>query len=249
MDAEAARAAAAALIGLLGGGTFGIVLHEAGHAGAAWLLGLEPRLVIVGHGKIVLRYRIGRLWFVMRAVPLYGIAARLPDPEGRAAAQALVVAAGPLASLALLAVIVVVLRVRYADASIEEIEALIGVGSAAFGQFSASLFPMTARFAGRRRPSDELKLWRIARHGETDGFRARYTKLVHPGLAADDELPAPSRRAPEMLYQLGRPDLQDEWARADAAAVLTGLLGGDELNAHERRFLIDRLGLGAYYPA
>ena len=97
-----------------------------GNAGAAWLVGLEPRLVTVGHGKIVLRYRIGRFWFVMRALPLYGFAARLPDPAGRAAAQAFVVAAGPLASLALLAVIVAVLRVRYADASIEEIEALIG---------------------------------------------------------------------------------------------------------------------------
>ena len=108
---------------------------------------------------------------------------------------------------------------------------------------------MTSRFGGRRRPSDGLKLWRIARRGDTDGFRAHYARLVHPGLSADDALPASSRHAPEMLYQLGRSDLQDEWARADAAAVLTRLLGGDELNAYERRFLIDRLGLGAYYAA
>lgn len=249
MDAEAARAAAAAIVGLLVGGTFGIALHEAGHAGAAWLVGFEPRLITIGHGKILLRFRLGRLWIVMRALPLYGIAARLPDPAGRAGAQAFVAAGGPLASLAFLAVIVAVLRVRFHDASIEEIEALIGVGGAGFGQASASLFPMTSRFAGRRRPTDGLKLWRIARRGEIDNFRARYAKLVHPNLAAVDIVPNPSIQAPEMLYQLGRSDLKDEWAQADFAAVLTGLLDGDKLNAQERRFLIDRLGLGAFYAA
>jgi hypothetical protein len=82
--------------------TFSIAIHEAGHAIAACMVGLRVAQVEVGVGRRVARWRWRETTIVVHALPFGGftrpISVRVPESRWRYAAC---VAAGPLATLAI----------------------------------------------------------------------------------------------------------------------------------------------------
>src|SRR5580692_9259064 len=48
----------------------GVIAHEFGHAGVGWLVGMPPRLIRIGEGPPLLRFRLGSALFDMRRWPI-----------------------------------------------------------------------------------------------------------------------------------------------------------------------------------
>jgi hypothetical protein len=84
-----------------------LVLHESGHAVVAVLLGWRVRRVVIGMGRVVARFRVGRTRVEIRLAPVEGF--MVPVPTNLRAPQlknALIYFAGPGVELLLLVVVV-----------------------------------------------------------------------------------------------------------------------------------------------
>lgn len=90
-----------------------LVLHEFGHAAMAWLLGWRVRRIVLGIGKLLAFWRIGRTPVELRLVLTTGY--MIPQPRRLRWPQlesALIYFAGPGAELLLVAVIAAVVGIE-----------------------------------------------------------------------------------------------------------------------------------------
>lgn len=86
-----------------------LVLHEAGHALAARLLGWRVREIVIGFGRTLWQRRIGETCVKVKLAPVEGYVLPAPIERGRLRLKsALIYAAGPGAEILLLAVLVAV---------------------------------------------------------------------------------------------------------------------------------------------
>lgn len=80
-----------------------LVLHELGHALAARLVGWHVTEVVIGFGRELLRFRVGKTRVRIRALPVEGYVVPSPDStEGARLKQAFIYFCGPLTELLVL---------------------------------------------------------------------------------------------------------------------------------------------------
>lgn len=100
-----------------------LVLHEAGHAIAARLLGWRVREIVIGFGRELWRWKLGETRVVIKLAPIEGYV--LPAPtsaQHMRLKSALIYAAGPGAELLLLAAMLLVLGKDYVFGSAGSVE-------------------------------------------------------------------------------------------------------------------------------
>jgi hypothetical protein len=215
----------------------GVILHEAGHAIAARLVGLDLRLVAIGHGPALLHVKRLGVTFVLRSVPLSGFVAIAVRPGMSRYRFAIMIASGPGANLVLLIVTIVLDRMApYYDA------VLMPAGFAQLLLLLLTLTPFKSKARGRVRPSDGLQLWRQLVRKPPDVFTTQYATLMTLVFPTDRPAPHPSPAACELVYQVLRSDrMIDAWAMRDAVASVRTLLGPWQLNMAERAVALDFL--------
>lgn len=86
-----------------------LVLHEAGHAVVARLLGWRVREMVIGFGRDLWQWQIGETRIKIKLAPIEGYVLPAPrEPENIRLKSALIYAAGPGAELLLLAIMLIV---------------------------------------------------------------------------------------------------------------------------------------------
>jgi hypothetical protein len=239
LDLDAVWLGAAILLLHAAGYALGIVLHEFGHAGMAWLLGFHPRMIRVGVGPLLLRLKLGAAWFEVRPWPLSGRVTCLPRPAGRPLAVTAYLLAGIIAN----AIVLIAMSAIWI-ASDELPFWALAIGGAQFALILTSVIPVVWKWRGTDQPSDMYKIWRLLRHPESDAVSEGRAALMRGILPAGTALPPPSPDSPEIMYQLTRRDLRtDPWVRRDASAVLQRVLLRGRLPPAERALVLDRLAL------
>jgi tetratricopeptide (TPR) repeat protein len=137
--------------------------HEAGHALAAWLLGLRIYRVCIGRGPPLFAWRVRRTLVEVKAVPVAG-AVYVGFPDGRCfrLKHFLLFLAGPLANAVLLALALMWLPPREVirQASVLPSTLLPGLCFVAGNVFLllVSLVPCTVTLEGVKMPTDGLAL-------------------------------------------------------------------------------------------
>jgi membrane-associated protease RseP (regulator of RpoE activity) len=87
-----------------------LVLHEAGHAVVAWLLGWRVGRIVIGMGKPISRFPLGRTRVEIRIAPVEGFVTPVPLNLKRIRVKsALIYFAGPGSELLVLLVVVLLL--------------------------------------------------------------------------------------------------------------------------------------------
>ncbi len=191
------------------GTMIGVAAHEIGHAIVAQAVGLEPRLLRIGVGPILLRFRLGRTWVTMRAFPTSGRVTILPRPPGARAAFALFLLGGVSANAALFALLVA------CTMSVSAPWWMPPMAAAQIMLVAIALLPLPQWLYGRK----------------SDGYQLLALALRRATQPAGPLTPT----AREIGYQTTRPDRIDErWARRDAVAVLRDLLEQHRLEPGER---------------
>ncbi len=217
-------------LGVLVSAVAGVCLHEAGHALAGQWVGLAARLIQIGTGPTLARWRIGRLVIVLHAWPLTGSVASLLRPGAGPRAYAIRIAGGPAANALLfgLAAAALAMRPDWDDALFP---VLVIQGPLAL----LNLLPFRLRRKGQLRYSDGMQLLRCAR-GEFDhAFETSYQAAIAPVYPPGLPLPPPSPDAPELLFHVLRPDRWwDTWARNDAQEEVAMLVGTKRLTPPEQ---------------
>ena len=86
-----------------------LILHEAGHAVVAKLLGWRVREMVIGFGRDLWQWQIGETRIKIKLAPIEGYVLPAPmEPEHIRLKSALIYAAGPGAELLLLAIMLIV---------------------------------------------------------------------------------------------------------------------------------------------
>ncbi len=211
----------------------GTIVHEFGHALAGWVVGREPRLVSVGRGPILLRFRCLGAWIVLRALPISGFAQSLVRPGMTPLETALVFAGGPLANLILLAPALVALAAAGFSPEASLFYSPWLVAQAVI--LASTLFPREKAHKDYRSVSDGLKLYRIWKDRDAFSFERLHAGLVGRRVPEGTSMPPASPAFPELAFQLARRDRkQDRWAQRDAEASMRRILARDDLPDAER---------------
>jgi hypothetical protein len=219
-----------------------VIAHEFGHAGVGWLVGLPPRLIRIGEGPPLLRFRLGSALFDMRRWPHYGYVAYLPPPAGRTCARILRLSGGIMVNALLLAATLVLWN--HSSGFDDKAFWAISIGNAQFSLIAASIIPSALKWRGRRQPSDMWWILRLMRRRETNTLEELYAAQMRLVLPAGATVPPPSADAPEIIYYVNRPDrLTDPWARRDASAGLQNVLARGLLSEPERVVVLQNLAL------
>jgi hypothetical protein len=156
-----------------------LVLHEGGHALAAYLLGWYVGQVVIGMGKTIARFRVGTANVEVRIIPVEGFVGcvptriRFPRLE-----SALIYFAGPGVELLLaLAILLLVGPERLLSRS-EEYWLIIcqSLAVAATSQAILNLMPFAVRTSGRPLYSDGLGIilsfiWPISQYEQMIGLK------------------------------------------------------------------------------
>lgn len=136
-----------------------LVLHEAGHWGAAWLAGVPVNEVRIGEGRIVGRFRLGPTAVRLGLRPRSGLVLFGAAPS-RAALLA-ILAAGPLAEFAFGAGLVLALFAGMLD---RDLAPLVFLALALIGlSLVRNLVPRQISVAGEAVPNDGLRLLALLR--------------------------------------------------------------------------------------
>ncbi len=136
-----------------------LVLHEAGHAIVAGLLGWRVRGVVIGFGRVVGTFSVRGVPVQFRMIPLGGFALPAPrDLKSPRLKMALIYLAGPGAELLLLAVLIAILGpalflTRSADLRILAVQAL--AVAVLYGVIT-NLIPVTVQCGNGRAASDGM---------------------------------------------------------------------------------------------
>ena len=212
----------------------GVIAHEAGHALAAWLLRLSPKLISIGIGPVLLRARLGKAWLVMRLVPLSGFVAILPLMRERRLASAMLFLAGAGSNAVSFILLAAAFHVWPEQGGVFWFLAL----AQAFFVFFP-LIPFRATVSGLSCGTDGLRLLRLLSRSRPDVFAEAHSELLRLVIPEGTRLPPPSANFPEIAYQISRPDRSSEaWARRDAAEVLRGMLSRNDLPTAERALVL-----------
>ena len=193
------------MLGMMVGLLVGLVLHEAGHAGVAWLMGLRVWRVVIGSGRRIAKACWWGLGLEVRRLPTVGVVVIEPS-TGRFAALrfGLAVAAGPAVNLIL--VVVAVWRLNGGGDSVPSPNLVGFIGFFAGANtwlLGVSLWPRLYGGALAGLPSDGLQLWRLLRDAGGE-----HRALAPSGVAAT--------RVHEMLW---RDDFEGALAAVAAAPM------------------------------
>jgi hypothetical protein len=220
----------------------GMIAHEFGHAGMAWLVGLSPRLIRIGEGPMLVRFRMGRALFDMRRWPLYGYVAYLPAPRGRIWARILRLSGGFLVNALILAAMFVLWS--YSDGLDDRAFWAISIGNAQLSLIASAVIPFSRKWRGQTQVSDMLSILRLLRHPQTGTLDELYAAQMRRVLPAGALVPAPSADAPEIIYYVTRRDrLSDPWGRRDVSAGLREVLARGTPSEPERALILQNLAL------
>jgi len=145
---------------LLAGQFIGVLLHELGHIGTAWLSGWRPLIIKVGAGRVWWSFTVRDLEFRFAAWPFSGLAQAYADsPSYYRTKRFFFSIAGPLVTTGLLLMI-------WRLSSLPQIAAVEGVipALAWFALLQASMllgsiFPHMAKIDGLVFPNDSLQAW------------------------------------------------------------------------------------------
>ncbi len=207
----------------------GLAVHEAGHALAGYWVGLPPRLVQIGSGPTLLRRRIFGATVVVSLFPSSGYAIALASPSMTPQSRAVVTAGGSAANLLLLGLALSAYAI-WPDADIVFIPLIL----TQIGFCVSSVVPFKFFAGGRWRRSDGLQFVNFMR-GKLVSFDAGYRAAIAPVFPKDIPLDPPSSDAPELLFNLQRPDrLNSQFARRDAVEGVARLLDAGRLTPPER---------------
>lgn len=208
----------------------GVWVHEAGHALAAWSVGLQPRIITLGRGDVFRRLRLFGAWLVIRRVPWAGSVLALPTFADQRSARAVFICGGVLGNFVLL--------LALAGASLEWPVASPALGVAAFWQAFIILITLLPIHSGSQ-PSDGLLL--LSLRGPQPDPRSILHDMARQVIPSHAEPPAPMLRqdVAEALHQLFRPDRSsDPWDAQNAATALQALLRRDALPIPERILIL-----------
>ncbi len=194
------------------------LIHEAGHAFAARLMGQVVSQARIGCGPVRHKLRAGEVTFEIRAYPWMGGLVRFFDPKGTThrGAKAFIIAAGPLANL-LAAVISFTLS--YLCQDVEAIAAIF-LGFGFFNALGTVFNLIPSRFGDNETvPSDGRQLLNLFKRGEPPNPRllqiGRIINYSHMGRYAEavataqenQEWHSPSSKlilAAQILHDLSR---------------------------------------------
>ena len=209
----------------------GIVVHEAGHALAGMSVGLQPRLITLGSGRILARVRLGRAWLVLRGVFFSGSVECLPAASNRRWAVAVMLIGGLLGNVLL------VLLLAAASALWPSASSILGnVALAQVFLIVIALFPF--RYGGLR--SDGL--WLLHLRQPLPDLRALLDgelKKLLQGSKGEARSTIPDCELPEFFYQSVQAVTSDEaWVVQDAAAALKVILARVGLPKPERALIL-----------
>jgi len=178
-----------------------VIAHEFGHAGVGWLVGLPPRLIRIGEGPPLLRFRLGSALFDMRRWPHYGYVAYLPPPAGRTCARILRLSGGIMVNALLLAATLVLWN--HSSGFDDKAFWAISIGNAQFSLIAASIIPSALKWRGRRQPSDMWWILRLMRRRETNTLEELYA--ARPACRRDGSAPLGGCARNHLLRQPARP--------------------------------------------
>ncbi len=222
----------------------GIVLHECGHAVVGAATGLHPYLMVIGRGPILTRFRVRKLWVVLKLWPMSGRVGRYPLRKGQAAAGVMTAFAGPAIN-AVLAALFHFVAVIWPAQDFFDIVAL-GQLILAIG----TLLPYRFKSGGQVMLSDGSRILRYLRRNSQSDADIAYVAASRLVMPAGAPLPPLSENGPALLFHLFRPDrMSDEWAQRDAFIQTRALLEDGALNAVERRLGQELCaGIALLYP-
>lgn len=91
-----------------------LILHELGHAFAAWILGWRVREIVIGFGRDLWQWRYGETRVRIKLAPVEGYVLPMPKSSHHIRIKSMLIyAAGPGAELLLLAIMLLVLGADY----------------------------------------------------------------------------------------------------------------------------------------
>ena len=155
-----------------------VAIHEFGHALMAWVCGWGVKRIVVGFGRTVFQFQIGKTPVEFRTFPIEGFVQPYPrDLQSPRVKDALIYGAGPGIELVLAFMIMTVLGrdVMFTltdDLGILFIQAF--AGAAVVGAV-LNLIPMTAQVAGGSVPNDGMGILMALRRSDRD-----YRSLFDP---------------------------------------------------------------------
>jgi len=212
--------------------------HEAGHAIAASVIGYRPRSMQVGSGRVLLRIKIGSMWLVIHATPVYGWVIALDAGRSRFH-DAVVTAAGPCTNIGLILLGIHVLELS-PDYELPLLLAVLIQVTFIVG----SLYPNSIDIEGKRFPSDGLRLWRLMTQANHHPHFGNRPELIKP--FATEGVPASRLWAhlAEIDYQTHCLMLNDhQWRRDDAAKILRDFSGLEHFTDLEQAFVLSMISL------
>ena len=224
-------------VGIVAGWLAGLVLHEAGHAVAAAILGLAVQRITIGLGPRLTAIRCVETTLELRSIPLAGFVSVYWLHETGRLRRLIYVASGPFVNFLLF-----VLGNWVNDQS-PWYDFSFGFALAQIALLSVGLFPHMAWLDGNKVPSDGLRLWQLITGFEKQLPNASqiYETLFRAYCA--DRMPRPpkSQAAQRILYQISRPEIADLMDRRTSWAALMRELARGNLRPWEEAGVLDHL--------
>src|SRR5262245_32191287 len=221
------------------GCAIGIACHELGHLLCAAIGSIPIRLMVVGDGPLLWRWRFGETWLELRLLPFGGHVAPYPPVNYRWYRWALVISGGVLGNVAVICLVAALDAVGAAPKQAGEV-----LGPIVFAQLFGivgNLLPFHANEGGTRRPSDGLQLLRLLWQSRdySAEVRAAYATLLSD-YGNGSPQPTMTLASARVFYHVTRTDsLTDEEARRDYREALLRELERGHLVREERILALD----------
>ncbi len=201
------------------------VVHEGAHLAMGALLGCGPRVICIGVGPNLGRFRCAGVWVVFRLVLVGGYVLLLPRSRERRVASFLVTAAGPSANL------VAAAALWFVSDGLPDILVFSWLTPQALLLVS-SILPYKTRINGVSAFSDGKKMLLFLMGRDRDVVAETYAD-VSARLRPDSEPPERTSGFPEIVFQASRCDRTEAWGRRQAIDALSELTAKGTLNAME----------------
>jgi hypothetical protein len=219
----------------------GAIVHEAGHFACAAAGSISVKLVAVGVGPVVLRSRLGKTEFELRALPLTGFTAPVTYNNIRKPWVVLCVLGGALGNCTLIGLVALLDHVSGPSTLPQFVRD--GFGPLVFVNAAyvlVNLLPVRGNAGGRRIASDGLQIIQLLRGRHTADAYPIYRMMLQRYCPGTDPQSSASYR--QIVRQLARGDVwTNEFTRRDVLDAIQRELAGAALRPEEEMHVLDSL--------